>query len=127
MMPLCKETESAADMTEWDNKSAEEREQILGENSDALGIPKLSCVSFSLPLSLPMSPCLSVCLSVSLFLSHSLSESHSVSVSCFFLHHPIFADEIKNLALRFIFLCRLLMFSLVGGSMGAGAWGGGGQ
>ena len=64
MMPLCKETESAADMTEWDNKSAEEREQILGENSDALGIPKLSCASFFLPLSLPLSPYLSVCLSV---------------------------------------------------------------
>ena len=119
MMPLCKETESAADMTEWDNKSAEEREQILGENSDALGIPKLSCASFSLPLSLPMSPCLSVCLSLSL----SLSESHCLCL-LFLLHHPILADEIKNLALRFIFLCRLLMFSLVGGGMGVGVWGG---
>ncbi|XP_070175347.1 histone-lysine N-methyltransferase 2C-like isoform X3 [Littorina saxatilis] len=29
MMPLCKETDTAADITDWDNKTAEEREQLL--------------------------------------------------------------------------------------------------
>ena len=31
-MPLCKETESSSELPDWDNKTPEEREQILGEH-----------------------------------------------------------------------------------------------
>lgn len=36
MMPLCKETESPSDIPEWDAKTAEEREHLLGKWIDSM-------------------------------------------------------------------------------------------